>query len=290
MLSILVRRVTGKSLRVYADEVLFQPLGMRNTHFHDNRAELVANRVLPYASAGPNFRIEGDTADSLVPPQAPTVVGDGNLFTTADDLLGWAKYLEGPAGEELAVAGKLSDGTALDYAFGLVRLTSPSGIPFLAHGGNNGGYRAAIVHYPSEKLTVGVYCNHGGMEPQSISLDVAALYLPPDPPPRADPAPVSGSTAPAPTAADVAPPADLPAFAGRYCSSELDGAQEITHATGILRLVSRTAEGELRPSGKDRFTWSSWVFSFTRDATGHVVGYTLDGTRAVGLQFSRITE
>ena len=35
LLALLVKRVTGKSLREYADEVLFKPLGMTNTHFHD---------------------------------------------------------------------------------------------------------------------------------------------------------------------------------------------------------------------------------------------------------------
>lgn len=282
MLAILVRRVSGKSMRAYADEVLFRPLGMRNTHYHDNRAEPVADRAIPYAQVGQGFRVDGDTADSLLAAGAPALVGDGNLYTTADDLLGWAKYLESPAGKELAVAGKLADGTTLDYAFGLVHVRLDGLPPFLAHGGNNGANRAAIAHWPEHKLTIGVFCNHGGMEPQQIGVDIAKLYLPSVAAPARS-ADVGPSTVDAPFEA-----LDIGAYAGRYFSLEVDGGQEIALANGVLRLVSRTAEGELRAVSKDRFAWSSWTFSFVRDAAGRVSGYALDGTRAAGVKFVRV--
>jgi len=286
MLSIVVRKVTGKSLRVYADEVLFQPLGMRNTHYHDNRAEPVPGRVIPYAPVGQSFRVDGDTADNLLAPGASALVGDGNLYTTADDLVGWAKYLEGPAGKELAVAGKLADGTTLDYAFGLVQVRLSGSPPFLAHGGNNGAYRAAIAHYSDQKLTIGVFCNHGGMEPQQIGVDIAALFLPPVTVQPASAPPTPNAVQPAaPLASDIA---DAGTFAGRYFSREVDGAHEIAVVNGALRLISRTAEGELRANGKDRFTWSSWTFSFERDGSGRVNGYRLDGTRAKGVKYARV--
>jgi CubicO group peptidase (beta-lactamase class C family) len=285
MLSIVVRRVTGKSLRAYADEVLFQPLSMHNTHYHDNRAEPVPGRVIPYAPVGEGFRVDGDTADNLLAPGAPALVGDGNLYTAADDLLGWARYLEGSAGKELAVAGKLADGTPIDYAFGLVHVRLTGSPLFLAHGGNNGGYRAAIAHYPEQKLTIGVFCNHAGMEPQQIGVDIAALFLPPVTVQPGSAPPAQNSVAPAPPAAEIT---DLGAFAGRYFSREVDGAHEIAVVNGVLRLISRTAEGELRASGKDRFTWSSWTFSFERDGSGRVSGYRLDGTRAKGVRYARV--
>jgi CubicO group peptidase (beta-lactamase class C family) len=286
MLSIMVRKITGKSLRAYADEVLFQPLGMHNTHFHDNRAEPVPGRVIPYVPVGQSFRVDGDTADNLLAPGAPALVGDGNLYTAADDLVGWARYLEGSAGKELAVAGKLADGTPIDYAFGLVNVRLSGSPPFLAHGGNNGAYRAAIAHYPEQKLTIGVFCNHAGMDPQQIGVDIAALFLPPVAvhPGSAPPA-QNGVQPTAPPAAEIT---DIGAYAGRYFSREVDGAHEIAAVNGVLRLISRTVEAELRASDKDRFTWSSWTFSFERDGSGHVSGYRLDGTRAKGVKYARV--
>lgn len=35
LLAEIVRRVSGKSLRIFAQEQIFAPLGMKNTHFHD---------------------------------------------------------------------------------------------------------------------------------------------------------------------------------------------------------------------------------------------------------------
>ena len=49
LLAEIVRRVSGKSLRVFAQEHIFAPLGMKNTHFHDNFRETVNNRAIGYA-------------------------------------------------------------------------------------------------------------------------------------------------------------------------------------------------------------------------------------------------
>ncbi|MDQ3174353.1 MAG: beta-lactamase family protein [Acidobacteriota bacterium] len=49
LLSMIVKRVTGKSLRQFADENIFKPLGMKNTHFHDDRTMIVKNRAISYA-------------------------------------------------------------------------------------------------------------------------------------------------------------------------------------------------------------------------------------------------
>lgn len=288
MLAVVVRRVTGKSLRQYADEVLFEPLGMRDTRFQDNRTELIPNRAIPYSRAGQTFRIDGDTADNLLPPQAAAAVGDGALFTTMDDFVGWARYLEGPLGKELFVAGKLADGTTLDYAFGLVHVTSPGNVRFVAHGGNNGAYRAAIAHYPDQRLTIATFCNNGALAPQALALRVAELYLPPVPAPLTAAPSASSSTQPAP--APSTPTVDqLRAYTGTYYSTELEAPYEITLVNGALRLTSHAMNVELRPVAKDRFAWSSWTVQFERNGNGAVDGYTLSGTRASGLQFARLS-
>ena len=53
LLSILVKRVSGQSLRDFAAASIFKPLGMNNTHFHDDHEEIVKNRAYSYSSAGP---------------------------------------------------------------------------------------------------------------------------------------------------------------------------------------------------------------------------------------------
>src|SRR5262249_17306274 len=41
----IVKRVSGQSLRAFADANIFRPLGMTHTHFHDDPALIVPNRV-----------------------------------------------------------------------------------------------------------------------------------------------------------------------------------------------------------------------------------------------------
>ena len=53
LLSVIVKRVTGKSMRVYAEENIFKPLRMMNTHFHDDHTMVVKNRAAGYLRKPP---------------------------------------------------------------------------------------------------------------------------------------------------------------------------------------------------------------------------------------------
>src|SRR5688572_23869827 len=52
LLAIIVQRVSGKSLREFADERFFAPLGMRDTHFHDDHTMIVPGRTAAYQPRG----------------------------------------------------------------------------------------------------------------------------------------------------------------------------------------------------------------------------------------------
>src|SRR5262245_65588972 len=48
LLAEIVQRATGKSLRKYAEEQIFKPLGMLHTRFHDDHTAILQNRVYGY--------------------------------------------------------------------------------------------------------------------------------------------------------------------------------------------------------------------------------------------------
>ncbi len=48
LLGEVVHRVTGETLRQFAEASIFYPLGMKSTHYHDNNQEKVANLALGY--------------------------------------------------------------------------------------------------------------------------------------------------------------------------------------------------------------------------------------------------
>ncbi|KFA91922.1 hypothetical protein Q664_18705 [Archangium violaceum Cb vi76] len=51
LLAVIVKRVSGKPPRSFADERIFRPLGMTDTHFHDDHTELVRAQRLTAADA-----------------------------------------------------------------------------------------------------------------------------------------------------------------------------------------------------------------------------------------------
>ncbi len=48
LLAVIVRRVSGESLRAFAEARIFKPLGMTSTHFHDDHTEIVRGRTSAY--------------------------------------------------------------------------------------------------------------------------------------------------------------------------------------------------------------------------------------------------
>jgi len=82
LLASIVKRVSGQSLRTFADVNIFKPLGMRHTHVHDDPAMIVPNRASGY------YRDAGSMNVALH-PYSNRIVGNTGLFTTVRDLLLW---------------------------------------------------------------------------------------------------------------------------------------------------------------------------------------------------------
>jgi len=51
LLAVIVERASGKSLRKFAEQNIFKPLGMKNSHFHDDYRILIKNRASGYFPA-----------------------------------------------------------------------------------------------------------------------------------------------------------------------------------------------------------------------------------------------
>lgn len=82
LLATIVKRVSGQSLRTFADANIFKPLGMTHTHFHDDPTMIVPNRASGYhRNAGAlQMALHADPSG---------LVGNAGLLTTAPDLLRW---------------------------------------------------------------------------------------------------------------------------------------------------------------------------------------------------------
>src|SRR5215216_5221403 len=175
LLSQIVKRASGKSLRMYADENIFKPLGMKNTHFNDDHTEVVKGRATGYAPGRSGFRISVSTLD---------MVGDGNVVTSVEDLFLWDQNFYhnklGKGGQDLInqaqATGVLNGGKKHDYAAGLV-VTSYKGLKEVSHGGAFVGYRAATVRFPDQQFSVACECNLAVTDPMTLAHRVADVYL-----------------------------------------------------------------------------------------------------------------
>jgi CubicO group peptidase (beta-lactamase class C family) len=174
LLSVIVKRASGKTLREFARENIFEPLGMHDTHFHDDHTMIVRGRATGYApKEGGGFQIDMSDFEQT---------GDGAVMTTVEDLFRWDQNFYRPVvgGQamvnQLQATGTLSGGKALTYAFGL-SVSQYRGLPAVSHGGAWAGYRAELLRFPGENLSVICLCNLGNSNPGMLSRKVAEIYL-----------------------------------------------------------------------------------------------------------------
>jgi len=172
LLGVIVERASGKSLNDFAQTHIFKPLGMKNTHFHDDHTMVVKNRADGYSPLKKGFRIDMTTLDH---------VGDGGVFTTVEDLFLWDQaFYSYKLGKELMeliqTPGVLNDGKNLDYAFGL-SVTEYKGLRKVSHGGGFVGFRAQMTRFPEQKFTVICLANLGTINPSGLCNQVADIYL-----------------------------------------------------------------------------------------------------------------
>lgn len=176
LLSVIVQRITGKSMKLYADEKIFKPLKMDHTHFHDDHTLVVKNRAAGYSPLNKKgFRIDMTTLD---------MIGDGGIFTCVDDLLLWDRNFYdnklGKGGQELIerllTQGVLNSGEKLDYALGLVT-SDYKGLNMVSHGGAFVGFRAEMIRFPAQRFSVIVLANLSTINPSRLARQVADIYL-----------------------------------------------------------------------------------------------------------------
>ncbi|NLJ80680.1 MAG: beta-lactamase family protein [Firmicutes bacterium] len=174
LLAEIVEKVTGKTLRAFAKERIFKPLGMENTHFHDDHEEIVKNRAYSYAP-----RQEGGWRKSVL---SYANVGATSLFTTVRDLAKWlANFSHGQAGGQdvLAVMENrftLNSGELIPYGFGLIH-EDYKGLQEIGHSGTDAGFRSWCGRFKPRGLGIAVLANAANALPRESARKIADILL-----------------------------------------------------------------------------------------------------------------
>ena len=245
LLAYLVERVSGQTLRGFAEERIFRPLGMRHTVFWDTPGQIIKDRAIPY-STGPEGSYQ--MAMWYLP-----FAGPSGLYTTVQDLALWdANFYDNKLGggteliEKMITPGTLNDGKSTDYAAGLF-VSDYGGQAVIEHGGAWMGYRAQVSRFPERRLTVIFLSNASSIGvPVSSIADLLPGAVPATPEPQS-------SESEAPSTIDL--PLDaLAEYEGTYWSEPDLLLRTIEVRDGVLHYVrSEENTTELGALEADRF-------------------------------------
>ena len=286
LLAEIVTRVSGVRASEFAQENVFDPLGMSHTRFYDDPNAIIPNQALGYSPTPESgYRLDILRSD---------VIGDLGVITTVEDLLHWdSNFYENELGggtndliATMFTRGRTKAGEELSYALGL-EFGSYRGLSTMGHGGSAVGYVAEFLQFPEQRLSVVVLANLSSFRPARLARQVADLYLADQftgPPPSGGQA----RSRPTPPEGIALSLAELEAFVGDFYSEELDFTYAFDVREGSLHLELRGDRMRLVPHPDDRFGWGRRELSFVRDESGAVSGFALDAGDVQGLRFRKI--
>ena len=252
LMSIIVERVSGLSLREYADKHIFQPLGMQHSIFGDNNRRIIRNRAFAYGK-----NPDGSFNSMLM---RFDLVGSGGLYSTVEDLFLWDQNLYnnklGTRGQafvdDMLTNGKYKDGSTVDYAFALVN-GKYRGLRTISHSGALGGYRAYFIQFPEQQFSVIILSNFEDFQPQALAQQVADIYL-------ADQLQIRAKKEmkkQAPPKIIELSPKHLAAVEGQYWDSDIGYPLKVYVKADTLRLLDEAwGERTLAPTGMRHFLLS----------------------------------
>ncbi len=245
LLSEIVKRVSGKTLAEFGRERIFDPLGMRHTRFLDDPQDIVPNRATGY-----DFTAEGELEIDMSDFEQ---TGDGAVYTTIEDLFLWDRnFYEARVGTSEMLArmqtpGTLQNGKNITYGLGLV-MRDFRGLKSVSHGGSWAGYRAELLRFPDEKLSVACLCNLGRTDPSELARRVAAIYLGSQMTPEETPAPTDFVSLDASV---------LQSRAGTYWDRVSSDYLYVSAKDGKLEVEARGSSASFRPLSPTRFAAES---------------------------------
>ena len=189
VLGLVVAKVSGKPFREFLRERIFAPLEMSGTLAYQSGQNEVAERAYGHSK-------EGDAWKETDQSSTSATLGDGGIYSSLTDLAKWDEalgqhqLLSEKEMEPALTPGQLiggaqakwpanSDrpvGTPVSYGFGWF-LNPYRGHARMWHYGDTMGFHSYIVRFPNDKLSVIVLCNRTDLDPESLALKTADLFI-----------------------------------------------------------------------------------------------------------------
>ncbi len=165
----LVQKVTGTSLKRYAYENIFKPLGMSGTGFDGYKVSGKKVLAQSYKNTSAGYQPYKNNNKTY---------GDGGLWTNLEDLLHWDNlfYDTMSVAASLLKTGQLENGNRLSYGMGIM-WGNYRQEPVQMHPGAFLGYRAEILRFPGRNITIICLANAEDINPETLTRQIADLYV-----------------------------------------------------------------------------------------------------------------
>ena len=172
LLGAIIERVTGKSYEQALKDMIFDPVGMKNTGY-DHHDTLIPKRATGYALT-PKGYVNAAYLDMSIPYAA------GSMYSTVEDLYLWDQALYTDKlitaqSKELMYKPFLEN-----YAYGWSIVEAPfkvndQPVQMIAHGGGINGFSTTIARYPKEKNLIVILDNTGSPNLTRLSNTLARI-------------------------------------------------------------------------------------------------------------------
>jgi CubicO group peptidase (beta-lactamase class C family) len=170
MLALIVEKVSGRPFKDFLRERIFLPLGMTATLAYVKDGPPVPHRAFGYSEEGGRWLRTDQSMTS-------SVLGDGGIYSSIDDLARWdaalydGRLLSDASRKAAFTPWTHTDDPTVEYGYGW-RITGET----LWHSGETIGFRNVIVRYPKRHLTVILLTNRNDPEPYKTALAIGELF------------------------------------------------------------------------------------------------------------------
>ncbi len=174
LLAIIVERVSGMPFSEYMQKTILGPLGMNDSHIHDDHQLIVKNRAYSYSP-----RPEGGYKKSVL---NYANYGATSLFTTARDLAKWmGNYVDPKVGgpdviRQMKQGYTLSSGKQIEYGFGIISKEYRN-LKLIYHTGSDAGFRAYLGDFPEIGLGMAVLSNVSTFPREPMAMKIADIFI-----------------------------------------------------------------------------------------------------------------
>jgi CubicO group peptidase (beta-lactamase class C family) len=176
LLAEIVKRVSGQPIEIFAEEKIFNPIGMNNSFFWNNPKKIIKDRAVGY-----KLKLNG--VYEINHPQG-IPFGSGNMISTVVDLGKWGDFLANQYNDNTdfiqifteTCNTKDTDYESAEYAYG-IDILDYRGLLKYEHNGGMLGFCSRIAIYPKNGLAIIILGNINNVPINSVEYVLSDYYL-----------------------------------------------------------------------------------------------------------------